>query len=324
MEVQMTGQRIQHEIQSMFCDSEYGFEVFIYMKEEPVLRRFILYEGDPEDESGKDNFKRSVQDTISDTIRQKYLAEDAVFESAEKAADDQNKFYVIQQDDEYSPFGFTGRGWHWTESFRIQDRDLASGILFRFCRGARELWAYQHIYAMTIPNKKKKSFLSVQQEDVFVEMKDTLFSISRNVDLLIIGTEIITDNIRLMQAHFKFQDFIKNAARETVSSIENLHLVSNPEKLSDYIKRAKIGYAKKMMRIKKSKVLEQPPDVLLEKIQTLPRWKGRFVIENNQIVLSTYPQVESLIELFDETYTRSDVTGEEYETDVKRLARPVG
>ena len=48
-------------------------------------------------------------------------------------------------------------------------------------------------------------------------------------------------------------------------------------------------------------------------------WKDKF--EENQeglIVLNTYQQVEDLIDLLDERYTRSDVTNQEYDTDVKR------
>ena len=53
-------------------------------------------------------------------------------------------------------------------------------------------------------------------------------------------------------------------------------------------------------------------------------WKDKF--EENQeglIVLNTYQQVEDLIDLLDERYTRSDVTNQGYDTDVKRVAKPV-
>ena len=53
-------------------------------------------------------------------------------------------------------------------------------------------------------------------------------------------------------------------------------------------------------------------------------WKDKF--EENQeglIVINTYQQVEDLIDLLDERYTRSDVTNQEYDTDVKRVAKPV-
>lgn len=79
-----------------------------------------------------------------------------------------------------------------------------------------------------------------------------------------------------------------------------------------------------MMRIANSKVLDLPKEELMERVHTLNRWKDKF--EKNQeglIVLNTYQQVEDLIDLLDERYTRSDVTNQEYDTDVKRVAKPV-
>lgn len=78
-----------------------------------------------------------------------------------------------------------------------------------------------------------------------------------------------------------------------------------------------------MMRISSSKVLDKTSQELINTIESLPRWNGKFNIQDNKIVLNTYKEVESLIDLLDETYTRSDVTGHEYKTEVKKLAEPV-
>ena len=43
----------------------------------------------------------------------------------------------------------------------------------------------------------------------------------------------------------------------------------------------------------------------------------------DQIYLRTFKDVENLIDLFVERYTRSDVTGQEYDTSVKDKAEPV-
>lgn len=79
-----------------------------------------------------------------------------------------------------------------------------------------------------------------------------------------------------------------------------------------------------MMRIGNSRVLALSADELYAKINTVPRWKDKFHIDEttHQIVLKTYSEVESLIDLFDERYTRSDITDTEYDTDVKTVAQP--
>lgn len=60
-----------------------------------------------------------------------------------------------------------------------------------------------------------------------------------------------------------------------------------------------------------------------ENIHNSTRWNGKIKEENGKFVLETYVQVENLIDLLDERYTRSDITGEEYDTEVKQPAEPV-
>lgn len=142
---------------------------------------------------------------------------------------------------------------------------------------------------------------------------------------MVIDDEIISDNTELLQRNFAFQDFIKVTAIKAVSDIQSLGLISNMDKLSDYISRSKPIYARKMMRIKNSKVINKTKEELYQRVTTLPRWRGKFDIdtENKQIILSTYTQVENLIDLLDERYTRSDVTDEEYDTGAKKWIAPM-
>lgn len=81
-----------------------------------------------------------------------------------------------------------------------------------------------------------------------------------------------------------------------------------------------------MMRIKDSKVLQKTSEELYERVTTVPRWQGVFNLdeENHKIVINTYQQVENLIDLLDERYTCSDITGEEYDTSAKKWIAPIG
>ena len=96
--------------------------------------------------------------------------------------------------------------------------------------------------------------------------------------------------------------------------------------MSEYISRSKLTYAKKMLRLKNSKVLTKSKDELYTKITTLPRWRGKFEVNetDHTIRLKNYEQIENLIDLLDERYTRSDVTDEEYDTSAKKWIAPVG
>ncbi|WP_346891360.1 DUF4868 domain-containing protein [Clostridium sp. UBA3887] len=314
--------RITKIIQQLFEDKEYKFEVYIRIKDSMILKKMILFEGNPNSGSDDENFKKCVQDSIEEAIKNKFIDENIEYDLAENIADNQKKFYIIKQDDSYEPFSMIKNSVAPINKFSMDERDNAAGIFLKFKRRNLSLWAYQHIYPTAIPNKRNTSFLSLQQGDSFIGMDKPMFPIAKKVDILVIGDEIITSNITLMERSFGFQGFIKRHANKTIENITELGLVTNVDKLTDYIERSKPKYAKKMMRIKNSKVLKMSSEDLLKRVQTLPRWNGKFEIEDEHIVLNTYSHVESLIELLDETYTRSDVTGEEYKTDVKKWVGP--
>lgn len=319
----MLKSRITESIKEIFKDKEYKFEVYISMKDGIQLKRMVLFEGNPQQQLDNKNFKRCVQDSIEEVIKNKFLNEDMQYDLAENIADNQKKFYVIKQDNSYEPFSIVKTPIKSIDKFSINDRDNSEGILFKFMRDSLCIWAYQHIYPTSIPNKNKKAFYSVEQGDTFIGMDKPMFPISKKVDILLINNEIITSDISLMERSFKFQGFIMTNANKSIESISKLGLVANLGKLTDYIGRSKLSYAKKMMRIKNSRVLQMTSTELLRSVQKLPRWKGKFEIDKEHIILNTYSQVESLIELLDETYTRSDVTGEEYKTDAKKWVKPV-
>ena len=92
-------QNCMHQIISyLFADEEYAFEVFILMKGDRKLKKFVLYEGAPENRNNTEiNFKKKLQIAIADVIKGKYGIENAEYDLVENVADNQNKFYVIPQ-----------------------------------------------------------------------------------------------------------------------------------------------------------------------------------------------------------------------------------
>ena len=300
-----------------------GFEAYIVTKTEPKLRKMVLSEKE-------DNYKKKVRDHILAVIKETYLNEEAEFSEGINISDNQRKNYIITQDEGYHPFDFLQDNISNASQFIFDQIDDVLGIAFWFRNDNKEFWAYQHSWSTMVPNKKKNNLLArvmrYEKYDCFEEQKDPLLTIASRVDLLVIDNRIITSNISLLQKCFGFQEFIVASANKSIDRVKQLNLVSNPEKLYDYIKRKeKTGkYAKKMMRISNSKVLSLTKEELMKKVHSVDRWKNKFEEdENGNIVLNTYVQVESLIDLFDERYTRSEITGAEYDTDVKQIAEPV-
>ena len=312
---------VTNTITEMFLDGEFGFDVFIKMKnDDPAIKRFLFFEKQVEREEG---FKRRIQNSIVESIQNMFLVESAEFTMAENIANNQNMIYIIQQDESYRPFEKLGTPEEEINNFSMDESCDADAILFRFRRGEKSFWAYQQIAPASIPNKKKQNFLvkilSTEHTDQFVEMSDQLFTITKKVNLLIIGDKIVTKDISLMQRHFGFENFIRTSAQRAVSDISNIHLVLNDDKLTDYIERTSTKYSKKIMRIKNYHVIKKTRNELIKKLKSVERWKGIFDIQDNKINLHTYKDVENLIDLFDERYTFSPITNDEFDTDVKQL-----
>lgn len=324
----MPKQRITTEIREIL-DERHGFEIYIIMKHgEQRMKRFVLDEGNPNETDG---FKARIRESIKETIQNKYLADDSKYADGDDLANEQNRFYVIKQEENYRPFDFLDIPENQIESFRLLDKDNADAILFQFTfqrNGVmKQLWAYQKIQPVSIPNKQKQHFQfiakSKDRPDVFKEMKDQMFIITKKIDLMILGDEIITDEIKLMERHFKFEVFLRASAERAVSSITAVRLIENEDKLQEYVQRPNKRYAKKMMQIHKLPVATMNKELLMEKLQTVERWKNVFEIQNSQVHLRNFSDVEHMIDLFTERYTKSEVTGQEYDTEVKDKVAPV-
>lgn len=324
----MLKQRIIAAIEEILNES-FGFEIYIALKDgEQLIKRFILDEGNPNETDG---FKVRIRESIKATIQNKFLADDSMYADGDDLANEQNCFYVIKQDEDYQPFNFLNISEDQLKSFKLSDKDNAYAIIFKFTfqrnGELKQLWAYQKIQSGSIPNRQKKHFQftikSQDNPDIFKEMKDQMFIITKKIDLLILGKEIITDEIKLMERHFGLEKFLRASAIRAVSSITMVGLIENEHKLQDYVQRRNKKYAKKMMQIHKFPVATMSRESLMKKLETVERWKNVFEIQDGKVHLRNYSDVENIIDLFTERYTKSEVTGQEYDTTVKDKAEPI-
>ena len=180
------------------------------------------------------------------------------------------------------------------------------------------MWGYQHIYSIAIPNKSRLGFLLKQDGTIFKEMKEPLFSISSKINFMIVNGSIITNDIDIMQRNFGFSKFIRSEAAKVMSIVNDIGIVDSMDKIQQYVEGDKLTYAKKMMQIKSSPVLNMKPTVLLNKIKTSPTYSNKLKIVDNKIVLETKKQVEVFIKMLNDTWLKSELTEQLYEAEVKK------
>lgn len=318
---ELTGQKIKEMISTLTAaPNKCGFEVFVITKSDPRLKKMGFIE------SGENNLRQKLKDSILKILSEKYNSAEADYVSADRIADEQRKFYIVPTSESYDPLSVlkTDPG-----AFSKNDIGDATGIAFSVRKDTKHLWAYQHLWSIMVPNKSRKNFLaklvSGQEGDAFEEMTDPIITFAEKIDLLVIEDCIIASDYKLLQNSFGFQDYIRLRADKTIAAVEEKNIVANVDKLRDYVQRGngKPRYAKKMMRITDSRVLKMEPDKLWENIHKSTRWNGKIREENGQFVLDHYSDVENLIDLLDERYTKSEITDTEYDTEVKQEAEPV-
>jgi len=325
-DISLTEDQIRTLLSSLYNDQGHcGFEAYVVMKTEPKLKIMSLSENT--NHAGK-TFRDVLKEMFFSVINDSFLSPEAGYIDGTRLVDDQHKFLIINQSGSFTPFSFLNTP-DSGSAFSVEDLPNACGLIFKIRKGTDTIWCYQHLWSIMVPNKKKNNLMArinkFENQTVFTEQTDDLLTIAKKIDIVIVDGNLITSNTSLLQKSFGFQNYIYQSAEQAVGSIAEKNLVANAEKLTEYISRGKAKYAKKMMRIGTSKVLSLSAKDLLTKIMTVDRWKGKFHVDEatNQIILDTYAEVEYLIDLFDERFTRSDITDTEYDTDVKTVAQPV-
>lgn len=95
----LTSEKIKELLQEAVQEKEKcGFAAYIVAKTDPKIREMILDEGKI---SESNNYKKKVRDVLLDVIAEKYLPDDVQYVSGSQVADDQRKYYIIKQSDDY-------------------------------------------------------------------------------------------------------------------------------------------------------------------------------------------------------------------------------
>ena len=309
-------------------NEQFGFEIYVILKNgEKPIKKFVLDEGKP---TAKNSFKNKIKLDIKEEIIKQFLNEESEYSDVADLANEQKRIYEINQDESYYPFKFLSSTECTGNNFSIKDKDNADAFLFKFSfqrkGNLKQFWGYQKIRPTSIPNRKKLFFQLIPKLnhlDIFEELKDQMFVITKKIDLLVINEKILTKDIKLLERHFSFETFIRASAEKAVSAIMNLKIIKNEQKLIDFVRRPNKRYAQKMMQIHNFPVAAMNKEILISRLSSIERWKDSFIIQNGEFYLRHFADVELLIDLFTERYTKSEVSGQEYDTAVKKKALPI-
>ncbi len=295
--------------------TEYGVSAFAVIKKDDAfsLKKFIL----------DDALNSKVSSMLKTVLENQFLCDSAKLDRAENIDDNRKVFYEIPQTAEYSPFDFLNSYGAVSDKYSESDLDFLIGFAFRINVNDTYFWIYQQVnYPQLI--KKSKNIYAIISGGVYTSLKDDILKIERKIDCLIIGTSIITTKIELMQRVFLFETFIRGEAQKTIQYISEMEIVSGIDKFLVLADKSALTNAKKLYKAKNSPVLRMKKAVLLDKLGTLPRYKGIFVISDGKIQINNQKQAAAFLRMLNDSILKSELTDAEYDSTVKTELEPIG
>lgn len=307
----MTKEELQQKISNIInAQSGFGFEAYACLQNSRCIK-FILEDKD------KNSFKDMIADKIASCVADVFLS-DIDLKQVSDIHDNTNSLYEIAQDESYSPFNFLKTPE--AGSFSDEEKPLLTGMAFKFnINNDVCFWAYQQIYPVTIPQRKKGTYLYADNNDIYKEFTKELIKIDYRVDLILLDSSIITKNIGLLQNKFGFETFIRNESQKTIELITEMAIIDDMSKIIDFEGKEKLTNAKKLMKIKNSPVLRMKKTVLINRLKTLPRYKDKLKIDNDVIQVKTNKDVTELLKILNDDYLISELTEKGYESSNKTL-----
>lgn len=305
----MEKERIKEYINNIINNGhDFGIKVYTVLK---ILNKVELKEL-----CVTDKLEDMLKTMIIENINSKILSDEIKIEDSQNISEQRgNCIYDIETSDSYNPFSFINDVDN-CEHYDTHENNNISGFLFKINFNEKYFWAYQHVYAVT-KIKKSNAFLLLFKDNSFDLFEDEIISISSKIDLIILENNIITDNIKLLQTHFGFDQFIRIEARKTVDVIVAKGMVSNSEKLINLIGQEKTTIAKKFMKAKNSPVLKIDNIVLSNRIRNHSRYKNMIIFDGEKIKTDTQKDVNNFLKMLCDDLLRSDLTLLEYDSETK-------
>lgn len=310
----MTTDEMKQKIKSaMLSETPNGIEVFCYLDDgETRLKKFKI----------NDTLRDNINVMLKEAIKNKFLNDDTLLDVVENISDNHKVLYEVPSSEEYNPFSILETYNDKLSQYSEDDQEYLKGFVFRINTNENAFWVYQHIYQMRMV-KRSKSLYAMFSNNTYVPLNHDVLKIDSRVDILIIDGNLVTSNIGLLQQNFGFEMYVRNEAAKTINIIESFDLVTNIEKIRSFESKEKLTNAKKLLKAKNSLVLNLARDVLIKKISVHPRYKDKFKIEDNKIVLNSLKDVNELIKMLNDNIVRSELTDQEYESPSKYMLEPL-
>jgi hypothetical protein len=218
------------------------------------------------------------------------------------------------------------------KSFSISsdEIELTKALLITIGTSTNYFTIYKHVHSITIirqnrllevkaSNSRKRLISIIPAGDRLGMLTEDVLNITSSIDFLYINNNLIVDNLNTLTQKYGYHDIVKKQATERINTvIKSLDLIENLEELTAFINNPR--YAKKIMKI-------QPDSPVMKlditKIKTFlsehKKLRNKFTFDDTtgKIILDTIVSKERILNILNDAYLKSDLTGLDYESEAK-------
>lgn len=196
------------------------------------------------------------------------------------------------------------------------DLQKIKGFIFEIgMPGSERTYIYRKKYNVDL-FRKARGFRF--RDGKFTLFDEDLLTIDGKIDYLLLDGEFYVFNNNVLESYDDVKVVVKNTARESVQSIDNIELVLDSRHLKERIE-SDFSFARKMISaIKVSPVKGIDKRKILNFIGKQKDLKEIFDIKEDKIDLSSKKRQDAFVKLMNDDYLRSSLSGKKYEALKKK------
>lgn len=207
--------------------------------------------------------------------------------------------------------------------FSFNDNDLSKLFGYIIYIGNMEdgIVLFKQHYPVSLI-KRDSFLLGVKKSDSRFELMTgcDILRLNGDIQMLKLNDQIYISNLNVLEKNIGFTELIKKAANETIVSIESLDILEDIQVLRDAAED--ISFARKLSKVIKSSPIFQlkiPKNTIIEFTKKTKELSGKFKYSTsgNEIRLDTNESKKQFIKLMNDSFLRSELTNQFYETFAK-------
>ena len=260
----------------------------------------------------------ALQKRLEDNLKSKYLDKEVEYKQLNEYLRNEDSYCVIDKK-AYDGLDFICDLENVNESYLSDDGNI-QGFVFKYGTFSNYLIGYEHFYPINLIKKDSKGTIMIVMDIIgekpqFKLYNNDLIKINAKIEVLILGDEIITDNLKLLENKFGFQDYIEKEAKIVAKEINDMNIIDGFDKFNECMQE--LNFKKGLTKIKNSPVLALRNNTLIERISKVEYYKNRLKIENDKIKVTSKKDAKIVVKLLGDDILQSPITESIYDSSAK-------